>query len=103
MTQEGKPTAPAAEPKGVSRPRVECYATQLSVAKSKSGALGDTCTIVVESGDLEIYVHFPLGFADRIGKELSSLKSGIKVVDAGSMPGGGVDLSKLRNGDGPKR
>lgn len=102
MTQEGTPTVPT-ENKDVPRPSLTCFATQLGVAKTKIESLGDTATIVVESGDLEIHVHFPLAAADKVGKELSALQSRIKVVDAGGIAASGIDLSKLRNGDGPKR
>jgi hypothetical protein len=94
MTEDATPTPEKAKAVGVARPRVECFATQLTVAKSNHPSVGDACTIMVESGDLEMFVHLPLQFAAAIGRELVGLESGLKIA-------GAEDLSKLsENGKG---
>lgn len=86
MSQRNDKSAPKPEPEQkvqVARPKLEAFATSLTVSKSRHNAIGDCCTMIVEAGDLAIVVHFPIQAAGDVGKQMVGLSSGI-VIPQGS-------------------
>ena len=70
----------------VPAPKLSCFATQLGVQRVTHPQLGELCKLIVDSGDLQLEVHFPKDFATPIGTELVKLGSGVIVAKPGDAP-----------------
>ena len=55
-------------PTGVPRPTLKCFATVIGIHKLQHPQLGEVGALLVESGDLQLEVHFPVEYAHPLGR-----------------------------------